>query len=95
MPYLDDTAALDLANANLPAAVNVSPKPQGRVKKSVPERLHYLGNYATRIPAVRDPRIKGSTETNVKTEVDTTDRHELFLLADGEKKVEMETVTRE
>lgn len=41
-----------------------------------------------------NPRIRGSTWTNVKPEIDEVDRHELFLLADGERKVEMETVTR-
>jgi len=41
-----------------------------------------------------DPRTRGSTWTNVKPEVDELPRHELFLLADGERKVEMETVTR-
>jgi hypothetical protein len=41
-----------------------------------------------------DARIAGSTWTNVKPEIDEPDRHELFLLADGERKVEMETVTR-
>jgi hypothetical protein len=38
--------------------------------------------------------MHGSTWTNVKPEIDIPDRHELFLLADGERKVEMETVTR-
>lgn len=41
-----------------------------------------------------DARICGSTWTNVKTDFDKFDRHELFLLGEGERKVEMEVVTR-
>jgi len=33
--------------------------------------------------------------TQVRPVIDIPDRHELFLLADGERKIEMETVTRE
>jgi hypothetical protein len=53
-----------------------------------------MSQYAIRTSSVLDPRIGGSTWTNVKPEIDELDRHELFLLADGERKVEMETVTR-
>jgi hypothetical protein len=53
-----------------------------------------VSQYASRYSGVVDPRIHGSTWTNVKAEIDIPDRHELFLLADGERKVEMETVTR-
>lgn len=53
-----------------------------------------VSHYANRYSAVTDPRVRGSTWTNVKPEIDIPDRHELFLLADGERKVEMETVTR-
>jgi DNA-directed RNA polymerase II subunit RPB11 len=59
-----------------------------------PARIQRMGQYAIRYSSVLDPRIKGSTWTNVKPEIDEVDRHELFLLADGERKVEMETVTR-
>lgn len=56
--------------------------------------LQRVSHYASRYSGVTDPRIRGSTWTNVKPEIDIPDRHELFLLADGERKVEMETVTR-
>jgi hypothetical protein len=59
-----------------------------------PANIQRMSQYAIRYSGVLDPRIKGSTWTNVKPEVDIPDRHELFLLADGERKVEMETVTR-
>lgn len=42
-----------------------------------------------------DARIHGSTYSRVRSEIDMPDRHELFLLGEGEKKVEMETITRE
>jgi hypothetical protein len=32
--------------------------------------------------------------TKIRPAIDIPDRHELFLLADGERKIEMETVTR-
>ena len=57
--------------------------------------LHRMLQYATGYKGNTDPRLFGSTETNVKAEINIPDRHELFLLADGERKVEMETVTRE
>jgi hypothetical protein len=53
-----------------------------------------VSQYANRYAGALDPRMHGSTWTNVKPEIDIPDRHELFLLADGERKVEMETVTR-
>ena len=59
-----------------------------------PVRIQRMGQYAIRYSGALDPRISGSTWTNVKPEIDEPDRHELFLLADGERKVEMETVTR-
>lgn len=71
------------------------PRPQGRGNKKAPEDVARMGQYATRTPGVKDPRIAGSTWTKVKpNDFDIPDRHELFLLGDGEKKVEMETVTR-
>lgn len=60
-----------------------------------PANIQRFNSYAARHSTVMDPRIGGSTWTNVKPEIDLVDRHELFLLGDGEKKVEMETVTRE
>ncbi|KAM0701472.1 hypothetical protein Q7P35_011834 [Cladosporium inversicolor] len=59
-----------------------------------PVRIQRMGQYAIRYSGTLDPRISGSTWTNVKPEIDEPDRHELFLLADGERKVEMETVTQ-
>lgn len=59
-----------------------------------PAEYQRIGQYAGRYSSVMDPRVHGSTWTNVKAEIDVPDRHELFLLADGERKVEMETVTR-
>lgn len=78
---------------------NSKPRPQGRSGDFyTPRPAHFQRNssqYAIRLSSVLDPRISGSTETNVKPEIDVPDRHELFLLGDGERKVEMETVTRE
>ena len=64
-----------------------------------PAKIQHIGPYAScfsgfKGSAALDPRTRGSTWTNVKPEIDVPDRHELFLLADGERKVEMETVTR-
>lgn len=59
-----------------------------------PVALHRMSQYMNGYSSVTDPRIYGSTWTNVKAEINIPDRHELFLLADGERKVEMETVTR-
>lgn len=64
-----------------------------------PARIQSIGPYASYYSGMRggaafDPRTRGSTWTNVKPEIDELPRHELFLLADGERKVEMETVTR-
>lgn len=62
-----------------------------------PAKIQRIGPYASCYSGgsgVLNPRIRGSTWTNVKPEIDEVDRHELFLLADGERKVEMETVTR-
>lgn len=71
-------------------------RPQKRTRKSnpIPNELERHGQYKSGYSGVTDPRIRGSTQTNVKAEVDPLDRHELFLLGDGEKKVVMETVTR-
>lgn len=74
-----------------------SPRPQRRSADFYPPRpahIQRMYQYADRYTGVKDPRIRGSTWTNVKAEIDIPDRHELFLLADGERKVEMETVTR-
>ena len=65
-----------------------------RVAPPRPATFQRMLQYALRTSSVLDPRIGGSTWTNVKPEIDELDRHELFLLADGERKVEMETVTR-
>lgn len=67
-----------------------------RAENNVRRALHEqrVSHYANRYSSVTDPRKNGSTWTNVKPEIDVLDRHELFLLADGERKVEMETVTR-
>ncbi|GAB7334097.1 hypothetical protein MBLNU13_g06174t1 [Cladosporium sp. NU13] len=62
-----------------------------------PAKIQRIGPYASCYsggPGVLNPRIRGSTWTNVKPEIDELPRHELFLLADGERKVEMETVTQ-
>ena len=62
-----------------------------------PAKVQRIGPYASCYSGVKgtlDARIAGSTWTNVKPEIDEPDRHELFLLADCERKVEMETVTR-
>lgn len=64
-----------------------------------PAKIQSIGPYASYYSGIRgtaalDPRTRGSTWTNVKPEIDELPRHELFLLADGERKVEMETVTR-
>jgi hypothetical protein len=72
----------------------------GDIARTSPPRLakiQHIGPYASCYAGTRgvlDARIRGSTWTNVKPEIDGPDRHELFLLADGERKVEMETVTR-
>ena len=42
---------------------------------------------------VTDPRINGNVGTKIDIDV-PPDRHELFLLEDGEKKVEYEPETR-
>ena len=68
---------------------------KGSGHKSIsPSELACHASYGTRVPIVRDARVSGPTETKVKAEIDVLDRHELFLLADGEKKIEYETVTR-
>lgn len=44
---------------------------------------------------VTDPRVHGNVGTKVDVTTDVPDRYELFLLGDGEKKVEYEPETRE
>lgn len=61
---------------------------------AVPVRFMYNDSYKALTSAVLDARRTGSTWTNVKVEVDEIDRHELYLLGEGEKKVEVEPVTR-
>ncbi|KAK3701080.1 DNA-directed RNA polymerase II core subunit [Vermiconidia calcicola] len=56
-----------------------------------------VGNYSNSsgYSCVKDPRIHGNTGTKVDVVIDQPpDRHELFLLDDGEKKVEYEPETR-
>jgi len=97
MPYLDGNTAGAIENGYpTDPEFDDRPKPQGRGNKKSPEHVARMGQYVTRTPGVKDPRIAGSTYSKVKPhDFDIPDRHELFLLADGEKKVEMETVTRE
>jgi hypothetical protein len=74
-----------------------SPRETARQAENTQRRVtkqQRVSQYANRYASVLDPRMNGSTWTNVKPEIDIPDRHELFLLADGERKVEMETVTR-
>lgn len=53
-------------------------------------------NYRAGYSCVNDPRIHGNVSTKVDATVDVPpDRSELYLLDDGEKKVEIEPETRE
>jgi hypothetical protein len=56
--------------------------------------LYRVSHYSNRYSSGNDSHRNASTWSNVKPEIDIPDRHELFLLGDGERKVEMETVTR-
>lgn len=51
-------------------------------------------SYDRNVAGTHDSRRNGCTWTKVKVDEDHPDRHELFLLGDGEKKVEVEAVTR-
>lgn len=51
-------------------------------------------SHASRVSYVRDPRIGGNTCTKVEPAVDLVHSTEIFLLEDGEKKVEIEPETR-
>ena len=74
--------------SNMSNTLNVTPKKGGQLPVG-------LWSNASGYSCNKDPRING----NVGTKVDVTDdlppeRHELFLLSDGEKKVEYEPETR-
>lgn len=95
MPYLDENTFGVTETGGFTDSFDDRPTPQGRNKKSKADLARHA-QYGVRTSAVTDGRIAGSTWTKVKPhDFDIPDRHELFLLADGEKKVEMETVTRE
>ncbi len=54
-----------------------------------------VGSHAFRHFPTQDPRIHGNTGAQIDpTEDSPPERHELFLLGDGEKKVEYEPETR-
>ena len=53
---------------------------------------HY--SFSAGYAANKDPRTGGSNGNGINTAIDTPDRHELFLLGENEKKVELETETR-
>ena len=50
-------------------------------------------SYGARYSCVLDPRINGNVGTKIDIDI-PPDRHELFLLDDGEKKVEYDPETR-
>lgn len=80
-----------LENEPAPVAPS-SPKPS---LPTHPSRVSAeMGKCHRQVPLSRDPRINGSTYTKVDVNHDSRDSHELFLLGDGEKKVEMTPVTR-
>lgn len=76
---------------NMGGGASETPRACNNIK---PPEIARLYQYGSRYSSVTDPRVNGSTETKIKAEVDGLDRHELFLLAEGEKKIEYETVTR-
>lgn len=64
-------------------------------RKGGKEPFGYSANLS-RYSMNRDPRIHGNVGTRIDVMADLPpDRHELFLLEDGEKKVEFEPETRE
>lgn len=54
-------------------------------------KLHIKNHYS----ANTDPRLNGNVGTKIDTGADEDPRYESFILADGEKKVEVEPETRE
>jgi hypothetical protein len=84
-----DNQMLEIVRENAINAPRTSPPSHAKIQRIGPYASCYSGG-----SGVLNPRIRGSTWTNVKPEIDEPPRHELFLLADGERKVEMETVTR-
>jgi len=68
--------------------IYVSPKaPGGR-----PRFAH--NSYSAGYSAVKDPRIHGNVGSKLEVDI-PPDRHELFLLSEGEKKITFEPETRE
>ena len=68
--------------------IYASPKaPSGR-----PRFAH--NSYSAGYSAVKDPRIHGNVGTKLEIDI-PPDRHELFLLSEGEKKITFEPETRE
>lgn len=106
MDYNEDQTAMEI-DTDSPIVSTVIEVPAARLRRPSSPRMHSMNasdllehagsqRYAqySGTKATIDARIRGSTWTNVKPEIDIPDRHELFLLADGERKIEMETVTR-
>ena len=53
---------------------------------------HY--SFSAGYAANKDPRTGGNNGDGINTAIDIPDRNELFLLAENERKVELETETR-
>lgn len=72
---------------NLPRSCFVSPSEGGNGPFG-------LGSYKAGYPANMDPRVRiGALGPKIETEL-PPDRHELFLLQEGEKKITFEPETR-
>ncbi|KAK6432760.1 DNA-directed RNA polymerase II core subunit, partial [Oleoguttula sp. CCFEE 5521] len=68
--------------------------PQRKSPKK-PAKFQVHGSYASRVPAVRDPKFHGSTESKqVPAYNNVPDRFELFVLGEDEKKIEYKAVTQ-
>nr|OQO19312.1 hypothetical protein B0A51_11618 [Rachicladosporium sp. CCFEE 5018] len=69
--------------------------PQRKSPSKRPAEFQVHGSYASRVPAVRDPKFHGSTESKqVPAYNNVPDRFELFVLGEDEKKIEYKAVTQ-
>ncbi|OQO08844.1 hypothetical protein B0A48_05734 [Cryoendolithus antarcticus] len=69
--------------------------PQRKSLSKRPAEFQVHGSYASRVPAVRDPKFHGSTESKqVPAYNNVPDRFELFVLGEDEKKIEYKAVTQ-